>query len=409
MSYRHILTQYIENISQFLILLFPLTLFLGPAALDSTLTVVAILFILFSLINQDLDYFNIKWFQVFVLFWTFLVIRSIFSLDPDSSLSGSLPFGRFGFFAMAICYWIKKSPGLLDKINLAIFATITLVSISTVFQFYAGYDFLGNEPLVSTGSIRLKSFANKLNVGIMLTFLYLPYAANLITKLTSSQSRKKLSLYWLFLCIPILAIFLSGERTAFLLTLLGLIILFIVGKKSRKILLKFFFILGVIISSLAFFRSDIAERQFASTYNQIGNFESSSYGRIFRTATDIFLDNPLFGTSPRSFFVICKNWYSYDPNYYCTNHPHNLYLEVASETGVVGLLFFLLLLYSLFSYLYQNRISIVSHPFILGATLTFIFRYIPLISSGSYYIAWSMAASWFMLGIALSSTKNDKI
>jgi len=398
----------VRNASLTLLLFFPLALFLGPAILDTSLSLIAILFIIYTIIKQDFNCFRARWFQLFILFWTYLVIRSIFSMDQGHSLSGSLPFGRFGFFAVAICYWLQKTPNLIDKLNLSIFFTIAIVSVSTISQFYCGADIFGNEPTIHPGTIRLKSFVGKMNVGILLTFLYIPYAANICSKFSDTNTYKKLSLYWVLLCTPILAIFLSGERTAFILVMMGLIIIFISAKNARKIILSFFVILGLVISIFSFTKSDIANRQFTSTYAEIENFQHTAYGKIYKSTWSIAQDNIIFGTAPRTFYKTCTSTFGNDPNYRCATHPHNLYLEILSESGLFGLVFFGFFIFAIFSQIFKSHRTILNSPFIWGAFLAFTFRYLPFISSGSLYIAWSMAASWFMLGICLSVTKNEK-
>lgn len=405
------LTSHIERASLLLITIFPFTLFLGSAVLDSTLTIVAILFILNALLTQNYNWLKAKWFQIFLLFWTYLIVRSIFSEYQHLSLSASLPFGRFGFFALAISFWLKKEKNLLNTINISSFFTVLIVSLSCVFQFIFGYDFVGNESIIHPNSIRLTTFAGKMNVGILLASLYIPVAANLWSKASDNDdgSLSRKALYWLFLCLPILAIFISGERTALILAILGLTLIFITQEKARQKMLVSTMILGVVIAALSFSKPELVDRQIKSTYNEINNFGNTSYGKIYKTALEIFDDNVLFGNSPKTFGKICDSKFYGDHRFRCATHPHNIYIEVLTDGGIAGFILFIFLLSIIFVRVYDAKLVFLKNPFISGAFLAFVFRYLPFISSGSFYIAWPMAASWFMLGICLSITKNEDV
>ena len=58
-----------------------------------------------------------------------------------------------------------------------------------------------------------------------------------------------------------------------------------------------------------------------------------------RSAVQMFLSKPIFGHGPKNFRNICKD-YEYN-QFSCTTHPHNIYLQLLSETGLIGLVFLL--------------------------------------------------------------------
>ena len=53
----------------------------------------------------------------------------------------------------------------------------------------------------------------------------------------------------------------------------------------------------------------------------------------------MFVDNPLFGQAPNMFDILCqeeKYYYSVEG---CTSHPHNSYIQLLAETGLIGAIF----------------------------------------------------------------------
>ena len=90
----------------------------------------------------------------------------------------------------------------------------------------------------------------------------------------------------------------------------------------------------------------------------------SGHNRIFRTAIEMWKERPLTGFGLKSFRIKCAEILEKDrksrgeneaQNLTCANHPHNYYLELLSEAGIIGFilitLFFLIILKDSFIYL----------------------------------------------------------
>jgi magnesium-transporting ATPase (P-type) len=60
----------------------------------------------------------------------------------------------------------------------------------------------------------------------------------------------------------------------------------------------------------------------------------------------MFLDNPIFGQGPRSFRYLCFDEKFIKSDGICTTHPHNTYLQLLAETGLIGFFFVFLLFFS---------------------------------------------------------------
>ena len=73
----------------------------------------------------------------------------------------------------------------------------------------------------------------------------------------------------------------------------------------------------------------------------------------YLTAINMFKDKPILGVGIKMFRERCDDVeYSYG-NYGCTTHPHNSYLQLLSETGFLGSLFYFIFLYY-FQFIYLN-------------------------------------------------------
>ena len=65
---------------------------------------------------------------------------------------------------------------------------------------------------------------------------------------------------------------------------------------------------------------------------------SEHYESHYKISLKMFRDKPFFGHGVKSFREVCKN-----PEYYvdngCSTHPHNFYVQLLAETGLVGCFF----------------------------------------------------------------------
>ena len=59
----------------------------------------------------------------------------------------------------------------------------------------------------------------------------------------------------------------------------------------------------------------------------------------------MFLEKPITGYGPKMFREICSDEKFYKNAESCTTHPHNTYLQLLSETGLIGTLVVLFLFF----------------------------------------------------------------
>ena len=73
------------------------------------------------------------------------------------------------------------------------------------------------------------------------------------------------------------------------------------------------------------------------------NFDQSAYGQIYLSALHMWSDNRFTGIGLNNFTTVCneENVYrKYNKNFGCTTHPHNIYIQILVETGLIGLIIF---------------------------------------------------------------------
>ena len=154
------------------------------------------------------------------------------------------------------------------------------------------------------------------------------------------------------------------------------------------------------------------------------NFTSKQwYNRIFQTAITMWKEQPLTGFGLKSFRIKCWEMLDKDnaerkitkrPQFIsCSNHAHNYYLELLSETGIIGtslmVIFFLILLKDCFNYLRKYNQQKNPEMILLIPVIILIFLEIwPLKSTGSFFTTWGATFFWLNVGFLFSAQSQFK-
>tara|TARA_B100000029_G_scaffold513672_1_gene613965 strand:- start:17412 stop:18770 length:1359 start_codon:yes stop_codon:yes gene_type:complete len=151
----------------------------------------------------------------------------------------------------------------------------------------------------------------------------------------------------------------------------------------------------------------IKDKSLASKYESIPF--ASGHHVIYLTAIDLWADDPIIGNGIKSFRIKCLTKL-YLPNRVCEGHPHNYYLELLNDTGIVGLLIFLLIVFLLLkSKLFHLKKYDKKEKLLIICIFIIIFcELFPLRSTGSFFTTQNSAYIFFILGI-LDGFKKIKI
>ena len=210
-----------------------------------------------------------------------------------------------------------------------------------------------------------------------------------------------------------------------------LTILFI--KELRNLFIRSFIIFLVFAASIIFFdygKSNVTYRVFNKTYHQIFQDEKadtlkkvivdkSRYSKIKIFSTDhqghlilakkLFLDNLVFGVGPKGFRHYCRK-INYDSEVgICSTHPHNILAQIASELGIIGIIFFLIFFIFLIKRFFDaNFVKTKNnhHYAFLVASLGIFINLFPFLPSGNLFNNWISLFIYFNLGLYLVSNKK---
>ena len=170
----------------------------------------------------------------------------------------------------------------------------------------------------------------------------------------------------------------------------------------------------ILISTTIYSSNYLQSRYLGSFFDQLKtvenrkNFiENSQYLKLYRSGISVFKNHPVLGVGNKNYRIeTCdrkkNNIYK---DYYCLTHPHQIYIELLSEHGVVGTMIILsIIFYLLFRLIGQIIKS--QNQLQIGAFVFILINFVPLLPSGSFFSDFNLTL--FMINFSLMYAVNKK-
>ena len=395
----------------------------GPFFPDLIVSVSALFFLYYVIKNKDFNYFFNTPLIIFFTFCIYFIFVSIFvAEDILLSLESSLFYFRIGVFSCFIWYLIDKDKSIFNYFYYALILCFSVLVIDGYFQYFTGENIFGYKLNITYQISSL--FGDEYIMGSYLSRLF-----PLLFALFLVKEKMKYEIYFialLFILVDVI-IFMSGERAAFFFLNLSTIFIIILIKEYQKFRLITFIIAIICIAVLNLNSSKFSDRMFKEPALSMGIINNSkeirakvtiftpAHDSAIRTAYNMFKGQPIFGHGPKMFRIKCKNKEYATGISPCMTHPHNFYVQLLAETGIMGFLFLLSgLSYLLYAALRQLKSIIFKkkRPFsdyqvcLLAGILITVW---PLSPNGNFFNNWLMIVYSLPIGFFLQSIyyKND--
>ena len=394
--------------------------------------------LLFLIINRNIQVYKNSIFIFFLLISFYFGINSIFQIyDNDLRISSIFHF-RFALFSLSIFFLLEYSSSETSKskkILMGIFMILILVILDSFLQFLSGKNIIGFEIKDNRVS---GIFDDELILGSFLLKVF-PFTIWLIYFSNFEISKYK-NLLIIFFSMYIITVYLSGERTSLFLIFLATILFIFYLHNLREILLKSFLIFLLFVMSTFitnFGKSDPFNRIFIKTFNQITNsffltkrdiqLDKKNLGdltkdlkkniQIFSTdhnghyllAYNLFKQSPIFGKGPEGFRYYCRKVEYNSKIGMCSTHPHNIFMQLLSETGLIGIFFYLFgLIFVIISLskFYKKNMDLKNKYNFYIASIAIIVNFFPLVPSGNFFNNWISIISYYYIGIYIYSYRK---
>ena len=363
---------------------------------------------LINMFKQNNCYRNL--FLIFGLIW----FPMLFSL-PDAfnfNHSFTTTLGIFPLFFVGVYIVSEIDNQKTQKILCNIICFIILFwCIDALLQLVMGKDIFGNPKYRPTHLSGI--FSPKATLGLVLAVLS-PVIFERLRVLSGGTYTK------LFACglavIYIELIVLSGNRTGLLMLMVGLPVwlsyISYINKYFSwpKVILIFVSILSI-IGFLAYQQPTRYGTSFESVISgDIKTIDKFSGGRIglWETSGRIYINHWFNGIGPRGYRHAYDEYRPIEGKYHWdypdgSTHPHFILLEIATETGIIGIAGIILAIYFIFKPLrgLSKKVKMDAFPWMLGALLAIV----PNIGKAFYSSFWLSLIMW-MIFIGIANTRN---
>ena len=400
--------------SSILLYFLPAALISGPLISDIILSVVALIFIFLSVRERLWKYYKNNFFYIFSAFYFYILCRTLLSEDPSLALINSLFYFRFGIFSLAVWYLIDNNSDLIKKFFLVLSITLFILIFDAFIQIIFGQSLFGMEMDSGMGWRYSGLFGDEAILGSYLSKILPLYFALMLF----SNIRTKFLKYIFFIILVsgFGLIYMSGERTAFFVTLITFVVVFIMlEEKKIKIIFGAFLISGVLlIVASSIINKDFKTRMIDQTLEQIGvmdknfKFFSTAHQSHYQISMNMFWDNPVFGKGPKTFRKYCSDEkFKVEFEASCSTHPHNYYAQMLAETGLLGFLFLILAFFYVCKEYFLHKFNSLFHKQkylsdyeILLLSCFFISLW-PIAPSGNIFNNWLSIIMYLPLGFYL--------
>ena len=127
----------------------------------------------------------------------------------------------------------------------------------------------------------------------------------------------------------------------------------------------------------------------------------------YKSGIQVFRDHSTFGVGNKNYRVkTCVE--NLPENYMCSTHPHQIYIELLSEHGLIGSIFLLSIIFFL---IFKNfKIMIKSKNLIqLGSFCYLLMNFLPILPSGSFFGDFNATLFWLNFSIFYASNPKTNI
>ena len=364
---------------------------------DLWLSLISLIFLIRCLKKKDWSWASQFWFKSALALWIFGLFSAVTGPEPLFSFQQGFVWIRFPLYVAAAQVWLAKDRDI---------RIVMLVSMLIGMIIMCGI--LITETLIEPKHRLSWPYGDEIP-GSYLAKVSLPLLCVLMAIAVSRKS--KIALY--SGCIGLLSMvvsILTGERNNFLLRACGGMFAGLIWKPKLFLYtsLVLFEIIAVLI--LLFSRPDLSERfgkSFIKAVPITNMSESNGYWGAWRSGIQQALIDPIKGTGPSSSRKICKTLNPTSPDWlpgknHCANHPHNFYIQLFAETGIIGLFIGCTMIMSIIITCYKARKQNFNCPMSATAFVIPFGLFFPLQQFGSFYSQWGNLFIWFAIAFAIS-------
>ena len=370
---------------------------------DLWLSLISLFFLARCIKRKNWSWTSQIWFKSALALWVFGLFSAITSPDPLFTFQQGFVWIRFPLYAAAAQVWLAKDRDI---------RVVMLLSMVLGMLIMCGI--LIAESIIEP-KIRLTWPYGDMVPGAYVAKFSLPILC-IIIALAFSEKNKIGFVFGFLSILAVYATALTGERNNLIILICSGVLAGFVWK-PRFVLYSSIILINIIaVSILVHSRPDLSKRygeQFINKIPIINTSDSNAYWGAWRGGIQQGLITPIKGAGPSGTRNTCATLDTNLPEWlpgknYCGNHPHNFYVQLLAETGIIGLFFGCLMFGSIIWTCFKNRKENFDCPMAATAFIIPFGLFFPMQQFGSFYGQWGNLFTWFAIGFAVSQVQSYK-
>jgi len=364
---------------------------------DLWLTIISLVFLIRCFIKKDWSWTSQLWFKLATCLWLFGIFSAVTSPDPFYSFTQGFIWIRFPLYAAAAQVWIAKDRDIRVIMFLSILIGMIIMCMILI-----------SETIIEPKTRLTWPYGDLVPGGYIAKFS-LPVFCTLIA-ITVSQKNKAGMFSGFIGLLSIGVSVLAGERINFLLRACGGMLAGLVWRPKFLLYSMLIIVEMLAVLVITYSRPDLSVRYGKELITNIplaNTSDQNPYWGAWRGGIQQGLLMPIKGIGPSGTRKTCVNLDTNLPKWlpgknYCGNHPHNFYIQLFAETGIIGLIIGCCMFVSIIFSCYKSRKENFNCPMKSTAFVVPFAFFFPLQQFGSFYGQWNNLFIWFAIAFAIS-------
>ena len=381
-----------ERACQIFWLLGPFILLIERSPADAWLSILVVAFIMKSIMQRDGYWLSIFWVRAAFAFWGICLISAVISSDPVYSLGEAFVWFRFPLFAVATSFWLARDKRLLYAmlISTAI-GLVVMCSILTAEIFIEGQK--GGRLTWPYGDLVPGNYVAKVGMPAFITMV----------ALAVSVKGRVAAISGFFALVSVIISLMTGERINFLIRACGGMLAGLVWRPNWK---RYLGLVAVEILAVVLMFSmlpNVASRYTDQFIAGATNLESSSWLKTLNGGWVVAQENLLTGIGVGNYRLLSHELLADVALGRPDNHPHNYYVQLLAETGIIGLIFGIVFLWSIIGTCFWAAIKDRRNVVLATAWVVPFGLFWPIATTADFFGQWNNIFMWSSVALALAA------
>ena len=388
----------------------PISIIAGPMISLANVLIIGLSFLVYVTFINEWSWIMHKKIQLLFILYFYLIFNSFIAQDFSLSVNRNFGFIRFILFFAAFNYFFFNYKNFYK-----IYIIWTIVILVVVLDIY--YESINGSNIIGFGhNDRIYSFFNKPIAGSFMLSFYLLISGFLYEFF---KDRHLSSNYLIFITSIILlfSIVITGERSNTLKAFLGFIIFYAFLKNFSFKQKAISSIVILLLTSAIYVNSNFLKMRYngqllahLQTKDQIIYYYNNSiYFNLYRSGIEVLKKYPYFGVGNKNYgFETCWDKETYNPNYHCNSHPHQIYFEFLAEHGILGTIILLFIFFMLFFDLLR-KINIRKNTIQFASFIYILITFAPILPSGAFFSDNLLTLFFINFSLLFCVDKNSNI